>query len=152
MADMETVRAAIVAKLEGVADIGKVHSYERYSKKLSHLTTLYKATDGRLKGWQVRRVNTKESSASLGRWTRTYRWKIRGLMALDDADQSELLFDALIERICSEFRTDDSLGGVVDSCIVGQEAGIQVEGSNPVMFAGVLCHSASLALNTRVYL
>ncbi|TVO70906.1 hypothetical protein FHP88_15745 [Sedimenticola selenatireducens] len=151
MSDMETIRAAIVAKLNSITDIGMVHAYERYAKNSADMKKLY-LSDGRFKGWHVRRVTTREKSPATGRWARTYRWKIRGFMALDDADKSEQLFDAFIELICDAVRADDTLGGVVDSCIVGEEAGVQVQDSGPVMFAGVLCHSADLALNTRVYL
>lgn len=151
MSDLETIRSAIVTTLSGVSGIGQLHGYERYAKNKPDLVDYY-VTDNRLKGWHVRRVGTRETSKSLGRYVRVYRWQIRGFMALDDADQSELLFDALIEAICSAFRADDTLGGAVDSCIIGEEAGIQIQDSGPVMFAGVLCHSATLALNTRVYL
>ncbi|MCP4700274.1 MAG: hypothetical protein GY862_25995 [Gammaproteobacteria bacterium] len=41
-----------------------------------------------------------------------------------------------------------TLGGVVCSTVDDSQAGIQIVDSMPVMFAGVLCHSAKLKLNT----
>lgn len=151
MSDLVTIRTAIVALMTGL-DVGLVHGHERYAHNKSDLKDLYVGNQGMLRGWHVRRVSTRESSEELGRYVRDYRWSIRGFRALEDADGSEQLFDGDIETICNAFRADDELGGVVATCIVGQEAGIQVQDSGPVMFAGVLCHSAKLALTTRVYL
>ncbi|MBL3601298.1 MAG: hypothetical protein JMN25_15775 [gamma proteobacterium endosymbiont of Lamellibrachia anaximandri] len=151
MADLKTVKQAVVDKLASVTGIGKVQGYERYAKRNSDMLALYKE-GSQVLGWYVRRTKTSESSDYPGRWDRTYSWVIRGFMGLDDSEQTELLFDDLIEASCAAFRDDDTLGGVVDTCIIGNEAGIQVQDSGPVMFAGVLCHSATLALNTRVWL
>ncbi|MEW8494240.1 MAG: hypothetical protein AB2604_10580 [Candidatus Thiodiazotropha taylori] len=148
---MDDIRNAIVSNLETIAGIGNVHAFERYAKSQSVMKTLYKYGN-RLLGWNVRRVTTSERSEALGRWIRVYRWEIKGYLSLDDSEKSEIVFDNLIEEICSVFRADDTLGGVVDTCIVNNEAGIQVSESYPVLFAGVLCHSARLALNTRIYL
>jgi len=73
-------------------------------------------------------------------------------MSLDDADSTELTFDTLIESIRDAFRDDDSLGGLIFSTVIdnkSNQAGVQVDETAPVLFAGVLCHSARLSLTTR---
>ncbi|MCU7934115.1 MAG: hypothetical protein KZQ99_04450 [Candidatus Thiodiazotropha sp. (ex Dulcina madagascariensis)] len=148
---MDEIREAIAALLETVPAVGQVHRFERYAKNRTDMRVFYQQGEQVL-GWHIRRVRTTEHSDYPGRWSRVYRWELRGYLSLDDESQTELQFDNVIEQICAVFRADDTLGGSVDTCIVGNEAGIQVLESYPVMFAGVLCHSARLALNTRIYL
>lgn len=155
MPDLATIRAAIVATLQSVPDVGRVYDRERFAKNEKEFRDLYKAGD-LLLGWHVRRRATRESSDALGRWTVTHEWQVRGFRALDDAGASELAFDGLIEATRDAFRADESLGGVVDTTVLGDgpddPAGLQLLESGPVMFCGVLCHGARLALFTRHYL
>jgi hypothetical protein len=148
---MDDIRNAIAGVISSVPDVGQVHTFERYAKDRSDMQKFYQ-TGTQILGWHIRRVRTTEDSPYLQRWSRVYRWEIRGYLSLDDSEQTELQFDNLVEDICVAFRADDTLSGLVDTCIIGKEAGIQVLESYPVMFAGVLCHSAKLALNTRVIL
>ncbi|MBV2125731.1 MAG: hypothetical protein KUF75_11310 [Candidatus Thiodiazotropha sp. (ex Ctena orbiculata)] len=148
---MDDIRNAIAAVIRSVPNTGQVHTFERYAKDRSDMKKLYQ-TGSKILGWNIRRVRTTEDSPAMGRWIRIYRWEIRGYLSLDDSEETELQFDNMVEAICAVIRADDTLGGLVDSCIIGKEAGIQVLESYPVMFAGVLCHSAKLALNTRVIL
>lgn len=150
MPTLAQVRAAIVSKLEGVTNIGQVQSYERYTKRQADFADFY-VYSGKVHGWLVRRISRQTSSTALGRWTIVNRWIIRGYYALDDSAQSEIVFDTLIDAIIDAFRTDETLGDVVDSTVVGDDAGIQLEDSGPVMLSGILCHSCQLRLNTRHY-
>ena len=145
---LETIRAAIVAKIEGVAGIGTVHPYERYAVAQEAFRQLY-LTGTDVDGWFVRRVQTIERSRAIGRYMEDHRWAIRGFRSLVDAAASELAFDATIEAMRDAFRADETLSGAVDSILVGELAGLQVDDSGPVMFAGVLCHAAHLTLWTR---
>ncbi len=151
-----TVRSAIVARLESVADIGVVHAYERYAHDLSALKALYySAPHAQIRGWHVRRPATSERGNILGRTVESIRWRILGVMSLDDAAQSELAFDALIEAVRNAFAQDETLGGTVDQCTSPDDNGescIQLDDSGPAMFGGVLCHVARLGLLTIRYL
>lgn len=155
MSDLATIRAAIVAALGSVPNVGLVHSYERFAQHEKAFRDLYQS-GGQLLGWNVRRRATRESSDALGRWTVTHEWRISGFMALNDAAATELEFDDLIEAARDVFRADETLGGVVATTVIGDgpddPAGLQLLESGPVMFCGVLCHSARLALFTRHYL
>jgi hypothetical protein len=152
---VSAARAAIVAKLATVADIGRVNNYERYSADFEGLKAHYVAQiDGaeQLRGWYVRRTGRKQQSPALGRYVITESWLIKGFMALADEAESELVFDDLCEVVIETFRTDETLGDAVASTVMDDgTAGLQMD-SGPVMFAGVLCHSASLTLSTRRYL
>lgn len=147
------IRNAIVAKLNTVANIGRVHAYERYANQLADLSALYAWNPGggpaQLRGWFVRRIGIRETHPSESLFREDITWQIRGYMALSDAAESELSFDALIDAIRAAFRADDTLGGAVDTCWINEEVGIQLDDAGPVLFANVLCHSARLTLMTR---
>ena len=147
MSKLQDHRDAIVAKMNSVANIGIVHSFERYAAREKDFRDHF-MSGGEIRGWVVRRIRTIEKAATIGRWDQTFIWEIRGYMSLDDDGQSELVFDELVEALRDAFRTDETLGGAVDTTIVPERAGLEVQGSGPVMFAGFLCHSVRLALTT----
>src|SRR3990167_5507692 len=144
------LRVAIATKIITVDATLQVHQYERYVKEMAALMSLYVsggAGDKRVHGYYIRRVATRELLVDTQRWAVYHAWRIRGFMGMDDVDETELLFDAEIELIRDAFRIDDTLGGLVFSLSpVGSEdageIGIKVISSEPVMFCGVLCHSA----------
>lgn len=145
------LRDAIVAKLQGVPGIGVVHDHERYAKAMDALRTFYVSPgESQLRGWFLRRQATAEVGAGGHRRVEKIDWRIQGVMALDDAAGSELVFDGLVEAVRDAFRADPTLGGRLLAGVPdGDLAGIQVVDAGPVMFAGVLCHAARLVLQTR---
>jgi len=160
MPTLTQIRDAIHGKLSGVSGMGVVHKYERYAKEASALALLYytgAAGSRRLHGWFIRRRAKRVTSPAEGRLAVVNEWMLRGYMSLDDADATELTFDALTEAIGAAFAADETLGGVVSATVIGDDngadgvAGVQVEDSGPVLFAGVLCHSARLKVFTRHY-
>lgn len=150
MADLETIRQAIIDRLEEIPEIGRVHGYQPFLKSEQALKGLYVA-DEVLHGWYVRRVATRESAPSIGRWVETHTWLIWGVMAFGMDGASELAFDGTIEAIRDVFREDQTLGDVVAGTATSEVAGIQVEDAEPILFCGVLCHSARLLLHTVCY-
>lgn len=149
MPTIDQIRTAIAAKISAVPDAGKVHSFERFAKSEKDFRAMYEF-NGQVRGWNVRRIGRVEKSPAVSLNSVVNKWRISGFMSLSDAEQSELVFDRLIEAMTDAFIADESLGGVVLSTTPeGQEtAGLQLEDSGPVMFAGVLCHSARLILYT----
>lgn len=151
------IRTAIVARLNSVSGIGVVHAYERYAADLAKLKTLYCPTgETTIRGWFVRRFRTNESGNIQSRTVEQIRWRIQGMMAVNDAAASELTFDELIESVRDAFAQDETLGGTVDQCSEpGNEDGescIQLDDAGPVMFGGVMCHACRLSLPTVRYL
>lgn len=143
-------RLAIVALMESVPGIGVVHPEEPYARTQSAFQAAYMAdVDGsgaqQLRGWYVHRVTTRETSPSVGRWVNVHTWRLQGFMALATPG-SGLEWDALVEAVREAFRQDLTLGGI--SQPLDRTQGVQVVANTPVMFAGVLCHSAQLQLQT----
>lgn len=150
---LETVRAAIVERLAAVPGIGRVHEYERFAASETAFRTLYSYTGAdhkpRLLGWHVRRAANAERRDDYVH-DEVITWRIRGFMALEDESASEIAFDALIEAVRAAFRADHNLAGACASTDYNDLAGLQLDESGPVMFAGVLCHGVTLTLYTRV--
>lgn len=141
------VRTAIAAVLARVPGIGRVHTYERYLKSQAEFVALYQDVEtGGIQGWHIRRLSLAEGRMGADTSDEVTAWQITGYRGINDAEQSELALDGLIDRARDEFRADPTLGGVVASTWVEEHAGLQLLDSGPVMFAGVLCHKVVLGL------
>lgn len=158
-ATLSAARSALLTVLGAVPAIGIVHSRERFASSEADFRKLYQytpseaddafGTDPHIRGWYLRRTATTEVNAN-GRILNEHRWLIRGYMAFKDAVESELIFDDLVERIRAAVRVDTTLGlpGMLGGS-TQEERGVQVASVGPVMFAGLLCHSAMLEMSTR---
>ena len=155
MTTLDAHRAAIVATLLTVPDIGVVNDHEPFARAQADFQRLYLWTppggQQQLRGWYVRRTATRETTLAVGRVLNVHTWRVRGFMALQEPS-SELVFDALVEAARGVFRADETLGGVAQPGPLNTATGLQVVDSSPVMFTGVLCHSATLQLQTYAYL
>jgi len=159
MSRLAVIRTAVAQVLASVPQIGKVHEYERYLREQGKFSALYlydlPGGKKQLRGWWLRRSATEERSINIARTINVDTWTVRGYMALDDDEASELVFDELIESFRDAVRVDPTFGGV---CVEGPLAdgdntdGVQVTDVGPVTFCGVLCHSAVLQLRTWSYL
>lgn len=144
------IRAAIKAKILALPSPGTVHDYERYRAEIGAFKALF-VSGSTLKAWIIRRVAARRVRPAVGRLVVTTTWQIRTYQGLDDAAASEKAFDDLVDAFADAIRDDDTLGGVVRSCApdgLDGIAGVQLDDSGPVMFAGVLAHAARLRLAT----
>ncbi len=157
MPTLDEIRAAIKAKIMAATALpaANVHDYERFTAEQARFRELYLygvAPNQRIHGYHIRRIGTAERHLAVGRYVVDHSWQLRGFLGIEDADATEKAFDAEIETIRTAIRDDDTLGNLIATCINDSQAGVQVIDSGPVMFAGVLCHAARLALMTRHYL
>lgn len=144
-----TIRQAIADKLTAIVASGHVHKFERYAVSQKDFRAFYEQ-DGKVLGWFIRRLALSETPDTTTYNTVVETWRIRGFMSLNDAAESELAFDDLIDAIRAAFRNDETIGDVVETTKADGEIGIQIEDSGPVMFAGVLCHGVTMRLKTQV--
>ncbi|MEQ1512975.1 MAG: hypothetical protein ABL934_09875 [Lysobacteraceae bacterium] len=149
---MTPERAAIVATLQAVPNIGVVHAYERTAADLAKMKQLYySAAHNQIRGWFIRRVRVREIGLLQPVYLEVTEWQIRGFMSIDDSAGSELVMDSLIEAVRDGLRANNTLTGTVRKLGLlqsGAERGLQLEDFGPYMFGGVLCHGARLALTT----
>lgn len=153
-------RSALLELLRAVPAVGVVHANERYAENERGFKQAYQFAheesgidafdvEPHIRGWYLRRTATVEGTTN-GRILNVHTWTIRGYLSFQDAIGSELIFDDLVERMRDAVRYSTSLG--LPGLIGAQpfdERGMQVESAGPVLFSGVLCHSASLQLKTR---
>ncbi|MGE4244281.1 hypothetical protein [Ramlibacter sp.] len=158
MSTLGEIRAAIATLHRAVPDIGVVHEYERYTRDEAKFREQYVVEiDGQkqVRGWWWRRAATEEKQITLGTTLNVHTWECRGYLALNDAQASENTFDELVEAFRDAVRADPTLGGVCEAnpLLDGDGTdGVQVLDAGPVIFSGVLCHSAVLQLRTWSYL
>lgn len=149
---MTAERSALVTSMRAVPNIGVVHAYERTGADLATLKQhYYSATHQQIRGWFVRRVRIRETGILQPLYLEVVEWQIRGFMAVDDAGESELVFDDLLEGLRDRLRDDSTLGGTVMKLGLldaKSDRGLQLEDFGPYMFGGVLCHGAKFSLVT----
>lgn len=154
---LETIRAAIRDRMLTVDGIGVVHAYERYAAREKEFADLYMygaaAEPKRLLGWNIRRVATREFAYSSLRNRVEIDFALRGWMAIEDARQTEILMDGLVEKLRAAWRRDPSFNGIFNGPIPdGQPFGLQLVESQPYMLGGVLCHGVRLTFTGNLLL
>ncbi|MDD3444269.1 MAG: hypothetical protein PHS60_02570 [Zavarzinia sp.] len=151
MTTINDVRAAIAARLQSVGDIGVVHAYERFAAKEKAFADFYVVPGGAVRGWNIRCQSFRRSAVSGGVLATTW-WRITGYLSMVDADASDLDAIATAGAISQAFEADPTLGGLCRGQPVDGQVGAELQGAEPVMFAGVLCHRVILRLATEQYI
>jgi len=124
------------------ASLGWIHKYERWAADWAKFLTFFKdPVSSRIFGWEIRRGNLQ--SVKLGAFEQedTHGYVIRGYLGVQDADQTEILFNLKIEELRGLFRGNHTMGGV---CL--DVGAVSVETIDERMFGAVLCHYAELRL------
>ncbi len=109
------IRAQVKAILEGVADIGRVHDYDRWEVNWDEFLALFKATVGgidQIRGWTIH--SQSDGSAypgtnNVGQFERLFL--IRGYLGLKDDGATEKTFDDLVEAVQKAFMGNYTLNG-----------------------------------------
>lgn len=148
---LKDIREQIKVILCGVSGIGVVHDYMRFSNNWGKFISLFKDADGKINGWMFTRKKTPKSLQTKGDSNRTHHFVLYGFYALQDDQESEIVFQDLIEAIDAKFASYDTLNGTCFCCSPTQDAqdkadGIQVDVVEVRMFGDVLCHYAELSL------
>jgi len=111
-----TIKAQIVAILQAITGIGTVHNRERYPGGLQPFLDLM-TSSGSVNGFTVHRINAPSTAVTLGTigasrtYERSHAFKISGLYALDDENDSESSFQALLDAIFTAFLRNPTLNG-----------------------------------------
>lgn len=148
MISHQQMRDSLYIAVSGVAGTGVVHKYQRFAAQESKLRELY-TSGGKLRGWYITRPARWRARGDFeSRFDLADTWVLRGFLALADERESEIEFDTVLDSLQDALTADPTLGGLVEYTAVSSlEANIQEAG--PVMFAGVLCHSAKIVFNIR---
>lgn len=135
--------AAVKATMLTVTNIGNVYDYVRWYKDWPAMLSLFKVTSPstQIRFWDISRVSTSETNKVSKENDRSYTFRIRGFMSLDDSDETEKTFQLLLEEVCTKFRNKPTFG----STVVNVQP-VQINNVSHAMVGDVLCHMAECTL------
>lgn len=137
------IRAQIKTELEKISGIGVVHAYERFSRSLAEFFLLMTKT-GKINGWMIHRTSTDSTRDVYPLISRSHEFKISALYELDDVNASEVAFQALLDAIFEQFKSNNTLNGTaLDSDPVS------IDAVNTEEYGNRLFHTAELTLVVR---
>lgn len=143
MSDFETIRDAIVTRLNTVASIGQVHNRERYSADWSaYLGQFKNAATGDIRGWTVTFGGLTGTPYRGAANRRAYEFVIRGYLGLDDSANTETAFYNLVEAVLDALDGRTDLG---DTDVIDFSVGpASVRAAEPRQLGSVLVHYAEI--------
>lgn len=145
------ILAKIKNTIEGVAGIGKVHDYARWSNQWGDFLTLMKTTGGIIHGYMIQRIAAPSRQVTMGEKEVAHVFQVVGLYGLQDSAASEKTFQGVLDLIVAAFDSNDNLSGECDTIYpdwgpMADAAGCQISLFENRMFGSVLCHYADLRL------
>lgn len=146
----EPIRDAFVKLLEDVEGIGVVHNRIRHAVFWDKFFEVVNKNN-RLSTWEVsRRALAQEIAAVQGAsgnepcFTDTHTLLLVGRLAVNDEDESELLFQDIIDAVTKAIRFNNRLGGAYL-----QPAFMQTEVIEHRTYGGALVHYCEMTLEAR---
>jgi len=143
MAEYTDITGDIKAKLEEISGIGMVYDYERQVVDLGAFIGLFKSPTGKILGWEITRAQVTEKWLT-AKYYACNRMVVRGYMGLQDASQSSVAFQQLVNAVRAKFRNAQPADpGATWNYQDGDNPSnspVQVPVINDRMFGVVLCH------------
>lgn len=144
-----TIRTAIYEVIRDVSQVGIVHDYERHVTNWDEFLDLFKTSIGgksQVRGWMIGyrgipTVNrlTFNTSSNVGT-ERIHRFRVIGVMGINDKEESEKTFATLGEDVCDALDADSTL----HSTGIHASPAAMLFDSRP--FADVLVHAAVITM------
>jgi hypothetical protein len=146
---LAAIRTQLKTVLEGVANIGIIHDYERWAAEWSTVLETFKVTiqgEDRIQAWTITRETTPAVDLDTERELRRHLMVMRGYRALDDSVGSEKEFQDLIETVCTALRGQRAggLGGLVTELGPAQVRVVEHR-----LLASVLVHYAEITMQAE---
>lgn len=122
------IRAAIKEVVKGAVGGGVVHDRPRWTRTLANYLELLRGEDGvTINGWQINRVRMETGRNVCRLIERRHVYQIIGIHEIDDEQNSDETFQALVSAICQAFEADSTLGGRALTVTPAQVEHIDVE-------------------------
>lgn len=138
----EAIRLKIKEVIERVPNRGIVHEYSRWCIDWEKFIKLFQdQSSKKILGWEITRQAAPGEYISNCEEQINHSYIIRGYMGLQDADRTEIKFNALIEAIRAEFRNDFTLDGLNEL-----PHGFDVRLIDERSFGSVLCHHCEIVI------
>ncbi len=133
------LRTAIKTLLDEVTGIGKVHKYDRRSSEDSKFLALFQdETSKKIFGWEIAKDGFRLEKVSQ-KYKLTHNFVLKGYYGLQDAAETEITFNAVIDLVILKFVTKKVSGAEGHPV---PQAGRTV----PKLFGSVLCHTVDINL------
>jgi hypothetical protein len=132
------ILAQIVTDLESITDVGNVFDRERRVADWKKFYELFKHPMGSyISGWTVNRIAVSEEYLTNCEAVCKHDFRLTGIWQLNDADDTETLFQTHIEAVRDLFRAGYDLNG---TCELHQPlTNVTID---HWMYGSVLCHRA----------
>jgi hypothetical protein len=138
----EAIRLKIKEVIERVSGVGIVHEYERWTIDWNKFITIFKdPASSKIIGWEITRQAAPGIYIAHGQEEISAAYIIHGFMGLQDADRTDIKFNALIELIRDQFRIDWTMGGLNPG-----PQGFNVQLIDVRTFGSVLCHYCEIVI------
>ena len=142
------IRTQVKAILQGVANIGQVHDYDRWEIDWDDFLVLFKSTIGgtdQIRGWTIHsqsEVSSYPGTNNVGQFEHLFL--LRGYMSLKDASATEKTFDDLVEAVQKAFLGNYTLNGSAMNAEPSQVVVKEVR-----QLSDVIVHYAEIQLRVR---
>lgn len=134
------ILARLKTDIEAVTGIGNVYDYKRLSKRDQKRKELF-LKNGILHWWEISRENGSDTTDYLTMVVNKDSWYVQSWYAVDDSEESEKTFQALVDSVVLAFSQDRLLGG--NGYIVEPVTKPEI---SEEMKVDVLCHTAKIDL------
>jgi hypothetical protein len=138
----ESIRLKMKEIIERVPGCGFVHDYERWSTDWNKFIALFKdPASSKILGWEISRRNASGTYISNSEEEVSADYIIHGYMGVQDADRTDIKFNALIDALRDQFKADMTLGGLNQG-----PQGFNCGTIEPRSFGSVLCHYCEITI------
>lgn len=137
----------IAAKLATVANVGQVHNFQRnFTDSNQFLAECVDTVNQRVAFWTISRETFTDTQSSNYENTYVATWILRGHMAVKDSNETELIFQQVIDDVREEFRPQSTLSDSVELTrpIQGRIIGYQ-------SVHEAFCHVCELTFETQEF-
>jgi hypothetical protein len=139
----DDIQEAIVDILSDVTGIGQVYGYERTAIDFSTIERVF-YTNGLLHCWTVSRMRQRNERRASQEVEVHYVFRVRGYYQLDDAAQSEVTFQAIVDSVMDAFLSNYTIN---DTAELGGP--MQLERFDTGILGGVAVHYVECTLEAQ---
>jgi hypothetical protein len=145
------IREQTAAILGAVDGMGIVHQYQRMAATWEEFLKCFKHSDGKINGCVITRTSRVSRQITLGQKEVAHVMVLRFYMGLNDTEETETAFQALIDAAVDMFDDYETLN---DTCLtthpdwgpMSGAVGLQADIVDNRVFGNVLCHFAECRL------
>ena len=143
-ANVASIRSAVKARIDAVADKGQTHDYFRWARDdsalLDQIVTTVSGTD-QIRAWMLTVYGPVSNVPAAREFHRKeYEIELHGYLGLDDSAATEKTMANLAEDVVEELEKYPDLNGTLTNGAYTDDGQPSIEEFDHRMFAGRFCH------------